>query len=173
MEYTKDYWSKDELIDSWSCVDMIWNHPYPYGLDGTKAYIKPERFISDDSYGKRIFFKNQVVDDIDYVARSIYATIIDDPPRVDNAFKLAQTIENGMKKYNLSAREVIDNTLKVNKRAFLWPSRFGNKITSDSRDNVTKELLFVQCCYLASVLVQDGTIPNRREDGLQVYSDVP
>lgn len=85
----EDSWDWD--IMEWSIVDAVCCMPY-----GLELNCDPINFscYEDGTYGRHVTSVSQVTDDVDYIARTIFAEVINVSPRVKNAFCVAQIIEN-------------------------------------------------------------------------------
>lgn len=175
-------YAEDELEDSWDFDQMTWsivdaNCSMPYSLElcSTINYS----YFSNETYGGHKASTSQVTDDIDYIARTIFAEVINVSPRLDNAFCVAQVIENrmGNDSYPSTAKGVVSQSGQfsaVGTQAFLWPSHHNYDPAFDNTDDCTQEELFMYCCYLAKTLYLDLTINTHLNNPSQqqIYPDI-
>jgi hypothetical protein len=145
---------------TWSVVDAVCI--MPYGLELSCGTINFSYFYNE-VYGSHKTSTNQVTSDIDYIARTIFAEVINVSPRIDNAFCVAQIIENRMDSgsYPSTAKGVVSQAgqfSSIGTQAFLWPSNHNYDPAFDGTDDCTQEELFMYCCYLAKTLYLGLTI---------------
>jgi len=173
---TEDSWSNTNWVAAQSQVDIEWNEP-GYGLIWTVASSNLSISISDlqgGKYGAHVNSKSDVTDNVDFIARTIFSEIINDKPRVDNAFALAQTIKNRART-GLSGSTPIAVCKSgayegINTQAFTWPSN--HNYNPYSSEGITKEYLFTQCLYLAKCLNTGYEIPVKYANGSSAYPNV-
>jgi len=151
----EDQWKN--FFSAYINVEDFWysNFGYAYSVD-------PEALCAG-YYGKHVSAKSQVTDSVDYIARTIFGEICDVYPRVNNAFAVAQTIENRVNRnYASSAKKVCEKVAwyqATGKRAWLWPS---NR-TYGPEPEISQEELFVHCLFLAECLYYEEPIPTKHK----------
>lgn len=163
----EDSWDWD--IMEWSIVDAVCCMPY-----GLELNCDPINFscYEDGTYGRHVTSVSQVTDDVDYIARTIFAEVINVSPRVKNAFCVAQIIENRVNSSSFpsTAKGVVSQANQfgaVGTQAFLWPSHRNYDPAFDSTDNCTQEELFMYCTFLAETLYEGKTIKTNYNNGGQ------
>ncbi|MFB7814964.1 hypothetical protein ACFC0X_12310 [Paenibacillus chitinolyticus] len=111
------------------------------------------------TYGKKVSSTSSVTNDVDYVARTIFAEAINVNPRVDNAFAVAQSIRTRMGSTK-TAKDIVSNTSWYNatgSTAWKWPSN-SNYDPAGMEGELTQEELFANCLLLAEKLVNKNSI---------------
>lgn len=160
-------WNEESILINWSCVDLLWNHPYPYGLNIEEISIKPSYFMkkghNGSNYGNVISSQFQITDNLDFLSRILYSTVVDTDNNVENAVALSQIIINRMKVYNLSIMDIVSEGYFKKNKYFFDPSQA-------SAEN--KEYLYIHCCYLAKSLLLLQEVPLCRQDGNSVFPSI-
>lgn len=159
--FAADSWDVSGNRTSIDGVTMQWsNTTNPYGIDPSTENV--DVYQIGNTYGNHVTSTSSVTNDADYVARTIFAEAINVSPRVDNAFAIAQTINNRMISSGQTAKQIVSNTAVYNGTGttpWLWPS----KDTYDpafSESGLTQEALYAHCLLLADRLVQNYNIPT-------------
>lgn len=139
-------------------VENFWHNNFGY-----IPLLDPE-VICAGYYGKHVSSKSQVTNPVDFIARTIYGEVIDVTLRINNAFAVAQTIQNRIKRnYATTAKSACENVSwyeATGKRCWLWPSHRDYN-TELFEPQLSQEELFVHCLFLAKLLHDGEPIPTR------------
>ncbi len=153
-------WNEKEIVESYWSIEMIWCEP-EWGLQKKFINIGIDRFISnndgikitdkDNLYGKNIVSKLGVVDNVDYIARVLYCEALSQKiTTFSNLLNYAHllSIENAYSQQ--STIKLINSLIKPN--TFSLPFLAPSLISGNPAYDMTKERLFIHCCFIASVL---------------------
>jgi len=175
---SKSNWNDAKVRDCYYSIDMIWNEPL-WGLNSEgEVTVSIIYFLDDDYndiYGEDISSVDEVKDDVDFIARTIFAECINVKPRIENAFAIAQVIKNRADSDGKSPKEIVSNSGHFNatgERAFKMPSddRYDPEGWSE---NISQEELWIYCVYLAKCLDLGYEIPLETDNGYrQEHIDV-
>lgn len=162
-------WDKDKFMLAYSAIDLEWNEPGFGLMEGKDITVKinPEEI----QYGITVKTPFAVHDDVDYIARTIFAEVMNGDEYIDNAFAVSQTIRNNMGNSKTAKQVILDTCKTIGCKIWLKPSHdiYKHKLEAN---NHTKEDLYVQCIYLAKCLIMKYDIPTKDGRGRSMYTDI-
>lgn len=161
-------WVNANFQDSYFSIDMIWNEP-EWGLDTPGNVSVPIGRFIDGDYGQNISSVDDAYDDIDYVARTIFAECINVKPRETNANAIAQVIYNRMISDGTTLLETVNPGAMNATGSHAWKYPSNDNYDPSSMEYLTQEELFIHCVYLAKALSLGYDIPTKTENGVHEY----
>lgn len=155
-------WEGDDWLQAYWSTEMEWTQDeWGYGREQYVIFSEYKSYGQPTSVAKTndgsLYPEARNLDDIDLVARVIFAKIVNVPPREDNAFAVAQVIKNRMGTSN-TARSIVTARYQFSSISDGNPY-FGNP----SKYNDPQ--LWAQCVFLAGCLVNSDSIPLKYPSG--------